>query len=427
MTYIKYQNDGEIDINAFRLLGASSKEEDETKIGFWGSGLKYALAVLIRNGIGVKAYSGTKEIKIGTRKTKMRGEEYEAITINGTATSFTTRLGKDWELWFAIREIMANAIDEGSNQHGVADEAKGEKGKTIFFIEFTDALKDIYSDLPRYFSLKRTPIEKTPYGSIYSTHTKEEGIIYRRGFKVGDMNNMLFDYDLPSVKINESRVLESHLDMDLHLTQLWKNHATPYMLERLVSGESYEKNRMDWVWYGVFNNEWLNFLRGKQIIPLEYAGQFTDLLGKPHIQLGQALCKELHKQFKGQLNIAGMTDRGEFLSHKIVEPTEIEKQVIADALAYLLPFLPDIKDISINVAEMEQNRLGEAIDGKILLSRAGLMLGEQKIIGTLLEEYTHIKTGHEDYTRGFQNALLGIAARSIIYANKVAKHHLKNE
>ena len=40
MKYLKISNKGEIDPNAFRLRGASTKRNDEMKIGFFGIGLK---------------------------------------------------------------------------------------------------------------------------------------------------------------------------------------------------------------------------------------------------------------------------------------------------------------------------------------------------------------------------------------------------
>ena len=53
MKIIKITSKGEIDERAFSLLGASSKRDDNTKIGMFGSGLKYSLAYLLRKEIKV--------------------------------------------------------------------------------------------------------------------------------------------------------------------------------------------------------------------------------------------------------------------------------------------------------------------------------------------------------------------------------------
>ena len=49
MNYLKIRSKGKIDIEALSLLGASSKRGDETKIGQFGSGNKFAIAYLLRN------------------------------------------------------------------------------------------------------------------------------------------------------------------------------------------------------------------------------------------------------------------------------------------------------------------------------------------------------------------------------------------
>ena len=58
--FIKIQNEGEIEKRAFQLIGASTKRDDESKIGFFGSGNKYAIALLLRKNIFFKVYSGKK-------------------------------------------------------------------------------------------------------------------------------------------------------------------------------------------------------------------------------------------------------------------------------------------------------------------------------------------------------------------------------
>ena len=55
-------NAGEIEPEAFTLMGASTKRGDENMIGRFGSGLKYAICYLIRNDIEFKIFSGKQEI-----------------------------------------------------------------------------------------------------------------------------------------------------------------------------------------------------------------------------------------------------------------------------------------------------------------------------------------------------------------------------
>lgn len=51
--YLKIENEGTVPVEAFTLIGASSKRDDSSKIGMFGSGNKYALAYLLRNNYGI--------------------------------------------------------------------------------------------------------------------------------------------------------------------------------------------------------------------------------------------------------------------------------------------------------------------------------------------------------------------------------------
>ncbi len=96
MKYIKIKNIGLIEPQALYLVGASTKRNDFSKIGQFGSGNKYALAFFLRNGYEVKVFSGLNEIKIETRKETFRDHDFNVIYVNGEKSSITTEMGKDW-------------------------------------------------------------------------------------------------------------------------------------------------------------------------------------------------------------------------------------------------------------------------------------------------------------------------------------------
>ena len=109
-------------------MGDSSKRGDSTKIGTFDSGLKYAIALLLRNNCKIEIrtfnedgpedrFSFTTE-KISCEQTR---KEKEVIAVKSelhdkvVATGFALNLGFNWELWMAYRELYSNMLDEGGS------------------------------------------------------------------------------------------------------------------------------------------------------------------------------------------------------------------------------------------------------------------------------------------------------------------------
>jgi len=109
---IVFKNEGILDINSIITFGVSVKEK-ESAIGFFGTGLKYAIAVLLRNGCDISIKTGEDVYDFGTEELIVRGKSFPIITMNGKPLSFTTEYGKTWELWQAARELYSNCLDEG--------------------------------------------------------------------------------------------------------------------------------------------------------------------------------------------------------------------------------------------------------------------------------------------------------------------------
>lgn len=221
--YYKIVNDGELDMNALFLLGASSKRGDDTKIGFFGSGNKYALAVLLRHGIDVKIFSGDRQVLVEKKSTEFRGENFDQIVIDGKETSFTTSMGPEWELWFALREFVCNAIDEGGFESGLVEDGEGFagiSGKTTFYVDVSNTeLLNFVSNLSNYILtpeyVRNYRMDQISGVSIIRRNTSESDIsetskIYRRGLRVDNdaVKKSLFLYDVPNAEITESRVLK---------------------------------------------------------------------------------------------------------------------------------------------------------------------------------------------------------------------------
>jgi hypothetical protein len=112
-----FHNPGEIDIRGATIAGLSAKQGD-SPIGFFGTGLKYAIASVLRWQGRISIWSGTEEYKFLARSLDFRGVEFQQIMMNDQPLGFTTEYGKTWQPWQIFRELYANALDEGG---GVSD------------------------------------------------------------------------------------------------------------------------------------------------------------------------------------------------------------------------------------------------------------------------------------------------------------------
>src|SRR5208282_5619824 len=99
---VVFTNPGEIDPRTITTLGVSVKET-KSPIGFFGTGLKIAIAVLLRNHQRITIYSGLTKYEFSCAPETIRGQEFNIVQMNNIPLGFTTDMGKVWEMWMAYR------------------------------------------------------------------------------------------------------------------------------------------------------------------------------------------------------------------------------------------------------------------------------------------------------------------------------------
>lgn len=410
-SYMQFTNKGEVPINAFKLLGASNKRGDDSKIGFFGTGLKYALAVLLREGVGFRVFSGEKEVKIGTRTTDFLGQKVRVVTVNGEKTSITVDAGIDWEGWFAIREIYSNALDEGGTVD-VANEVKGEAGYTKIYVAMQGGkLGDVFSNWQKYFASKR----KEVWGDTSRILPKMPGnsslLAYRKGILAYEQRQFyersLYDYDLHLLEINESRVAKYTFQVYQLASALVAASANPDVIKSVL-GMMYDKDRSDYIeWQNefweytpaTFTPLWLELIDDRELVSADYAGRFE--IGNNHIVLPDRLIKKLRDFFGKSIKIAGEANNASYIEE---ENADAKKAVDAS--------LKRLKDLGYDyngeykiVVFKDHNTFGQYENGKIMVSKSATQLSENDLDLVLLEEITHHQTGYNDNTRELQTYL----------------------
>lgn len=202
-------NKGLLNVDDALIFGASVKESD-SPIGMFGTGLKYAIAVILRYDQEITIYSGTQKHHFTKQKHSIRGKEFDVVYRNGEKLDFTTELGKNWELWAAYRELYCNALDE---EDGQAEEYLGEGGEPYISDNITGILVrgkeflDIHNRRNEYFLFDRTPLTYCPeMVEIYWGKIKK---LYFRGVQVSsNFGSCCYTYNiLANIELTEDNTI----------------------------------------------------------------------------------------------------------------------------------------------------------------------------------------------------------------------------
>lgn len=178
---ITLKNKGVLDIDFIKLMGVNVKENDNA-IGRFGTGLKYAIAVFIREKIDFEIYLGKNLFSFSKDSKKIRGKEFDICVMNGPHDQidlpFTTELGKDWELWMAYRELYTNCVldEDGECFNGMnKDRPLPEDGFTTINILSPIDTDDIFLK-----DREDTPIFESSHINIYEG---ESEFLYYQGIR----------------------------------------------------------------------------------------------------------------------------------------------------------------------------------------------------------------------------------------------------
>lgn len=159
-----------LDLPAVAIMGVSVKSSEA--IGRFGTGLKYALAWLLRNDHAV-VIDG---LKVSAREVQVRGKTFQQVYIEDEPCGFTTDLGPDWRGWMAYRELYANTLDEGGGFEPC--------GGTI--IEVTCPVGSAFAEAHMNRDSIIVPQERwTEVSSRVSVIPKPSKVLYVRGVRAG--------------------------------------------------------------------------------------------------------------------------------------------------------------------------------------------------------------------------------------------------
>lgn len=248
MTTIVHRTPGLLDLVAVETVGLSAKPGTDHPIGKFGTGLKYAIAVIVRLGGEIDIWVGQERVRFTAHDFDFRGVAHQRMrmhieghTIFNLPTSrvrelpFTTDYGKFWEAWMAYRELRSNTIDEGGDTWETDHEhAWGIPGQTTIVVRLP-AYAEAHASADQHFlpgaATVRSGSERIQVIDGKSSH------VYFRGLRVMDLEKpSAFTYNiLQDIELTEDRTVRNPWQVRSILASHLLESDDERMIERIVT------------------------------------------------------------------------------------------------------------------------------------------------------------------------------------------------
>jgi hypothetical protein len=378
---IIFRNTGLIDLAAVRTLGVSVKEEGA--IGYFGTGLKFAIATILRGGGSISIFRGKHEHRFGTVEKDVRGKPFQIVTMDGQELGFTTSLGRDWKPWMAFRELACNALDEGGRfyceRYDIGEIASDE---TVIVVQ-SEEIEDAYHERGDIL-LETSPVHANEYIEI---RPGESRFIYYRNVRVGMLSypskhtyNLLRKLDL-----TEDRTIKYDWEADAQVALgLAKCDDESLLAPALGCGEKFFEHNLSFREQHKPSQAFLRVAAGLR-------GRLDNIANANPSALSLA-------------RLMSLSDLGPADS-VILNPIEQMRYDRARAFLSSAGYAVDKYPITI-VEDLGDGVQGLAKENRIFLAKSAFQKGTKEVAATLFEEFVHLKTGYGDATRQLQTWLM---------------------
>lgn len=263
---IIFQNPGLIDVRAVTTFGVSVKETDSA-IGKFGTGLKYAIAVILREGGSITIWRGLTAYEFATEPTDIKGKTFDIVRMewedeegnfNSVPLAFTTEHGKMWEPWQAFRELWSNMKDEGGRCWHV-DETNSQQWYTdkpteenIHIPEDSTTIVVTGEAMEKAWEERsQTILETEPMKALdgVEVHPGNGKSLYYQGIRVYDLQKPAkFNYNLLNHQLlSEDRKILYHHIPTSHITKAILTSSWSQLIEAaLTAGDGFFEGNLPW-------------------------------------------------------------------------------------------------------------------------------------------------------------------------------------
>lgn len=379
---VYFANRGHIDLSVIRVMGVSVKETD-TPIGYFGTGLKFAIATLLRTGHYISLFTGGTTYTFTTRDVEVRGRTFRQVFMNDEPLPFTTDLGKNWEVWQAYRELHSNTLDES----GVITD-KPTTDDTVFVVQGPE-VERVYSVRGEIF-LQSKPLEVLDGVEI---HPQPSSFVYYRGVRVAQLpEKCCFTYNVTTnLELTEDRTLKSMWALEYLLETKIPTTKSERIAHALISGSDTWDQNLNFTYCATPSEVFMNVAR----------------------------------RFRNDANVSSnvrrMVESGDQREGCWPEhtPTPDESNVLREAFAILEYMECDLDLYEVQVTET----LGPNVMGlyhrerdQIFVCREALRQGDRYAAIVLYEEWLHKRHKLADNTRAMQTFLLNKLVSAVVGA-----------
>jgi len=384
---ISFQTPGPMDIDAAMTFGHSSKRIGNP-IGYFGTGLKYAIAVILRNGGKVTINTNGKTYGFSVKgKKDHNGNDCWSVFMGNVNLRFSPTLGRNWSAWQAFRELYCNTKDEEGVT--VPKTLRPRDGHTTIVVSGWDKFEQAYNERSKYFIEDREPIYRS--GNIEVYRGESSGVYYR-GILVHALQEKPTAYTyniLAPVHLTEDRTMSYGFQASQYIGETILRCQDDELLEDLLTLDP-----------GYFENG-INLAGIGYDAPDRFLDKVAELRRSPR-------AGRINKNALDMLDKARPVDDGT----EAVRLTDGQKQMLEDALVLLERRFPDVRDVPlIPVATLGAGVYGLARRGKMYVSLRVFEAGFVQLVGTIFEEYSHVTKDFRDESRDFQNYLINLVAQ----------------
>lgn len=269
---VHFRTETEIPLEAFSLLGVNAKTSKDA-IGRFGTGLKYAVAVILRNGGKIRLFVGPTEYEFYLADKRFRDKLFQQVRMrkrhgslskwmSSKALPFTTEFGKDWQLWQAFRELESNTRDEGGSTMIFEPDTDYDpigtiKSGTSIIVDcpgFAEQIREAHVFLPKESDRGKVVLSN----SMMTIYDRPSKYLYYQGIRVYDLRypaRLTYDFKSPMVILTEDRTAgNAWALMNYIASALQSDVADIPTLKRILS-KSKDQSRFE----PTFESQDLNF------------------------------------------------------------------------------------------------------------------------------------------------------------------------